>query len=92
MGQSTDSTIKSTSRAYIVYDKATGEIALVHHAITFSNGLQPAEKPEAAALRLSGAPNAANYLVLDADAAEVNKLTPIQVDITNHKVIPKIKK
>jgi len=92
MAQTTDSTIKSTSRAYVVFDKGTGEIIHVHYAVTFSSDVQVSEKPEARALRLAGAPAGANVDVLETEPAKVNNPKPFEVDVANGTIVEQIGK
>jgi hypothetical protein len=92
MAQSTDNTIKSASRAYVVFDKGSGEIVHIHHAITFSADLPTSEKPEARALRLAGAPTGLAFDVLEVESAHINNLKPIKVDIASRTIVDKITK
>ena len=54
MPQTTDGAIKSTSRAYVVFDRGTGEIVHVHYAVTIARlqtmPCQSNEKPRRHAL------------------------------------------
>ena len=90
MAQTTDSTIKTTSRAYVVFDKGTGEIVHVHYAVTFSSDVPAREKPEARALRLVGATSGANLDVLATEPAKVNTLKAMKVDVANRTIVEKI--
>jgi hypothetical protein len=90
MAQTTDSAIKSTSRAYVVFDKGTGEIIHVHYAVTFSSDAPVSEKPEASALRLAGAAAGAHVDVLATEPARVNNLKPMKVDVANRTIVEKI--
>ena len=92
MAQTTDSTNKSSSRAYVVFDKGTGEIIHVHYAVTFSSDLPVSEKPEARALRLAGAPAGANLDVLETEPTLINNLKPMKVDIASRTIVEKITK
>lgn len=92
MAQTTDSTIKSTSRAYVVFDKGTGEIIHVHYAVTFSSDLPVSEKPEARALRLAGAASGAHVDVLATEPVKVNTLKPMKVDIASRTLVEKLTK
>jgi len=92
MAQTTDSTIKPSSRAYVVFDKSSGEIIHIHHAITFSADLPTSEKPEARALRLAGAPAGVSVDVLEVESARINNLKPIKVDTASRAIVDKIVK
>ena len=92
MAQTTDSTIKSASRAYVVFDKGTGEIIHVHYAVTFSSDVPTSERPEARALRLAGVTSGANLDVLEAEPARVNNLKPMKVDVASRRIVDKIAK
>jgi len=90
MAQTTDSTIKSTSRAYVVFDKGTGEIIHVHYAVTFSSDVPTSEKPDERALRLAGAAAGAHVDVLATEPAKVNALKSMKVDVANRTIVEKI--
>jgi hypothetical protein len=90
MSQSTDLAIKSTSRAYVVLDRGTGESLHILHAITFSQDLPVSENPAERGLRLAGAKAGVNVDGLEVDPALVNTLTPIQIDTAHRTVIPKM--
>jgi hypothetical protein len=86
MPQTTDSTIKSTSRAYVVFDKGTEEIIHVHYAVTFSSDVPANEKPEVRALRLAGTPSGVSVDVLETEPARVNNLKPMKVDVASRTI------
>jgi hypothetical protein len=86
--QSTDDRIVSKSRAYVVYDKTTGEILHVHHTVSFAHGAPVHEKPEARALRLAGIKAGANAEVLEVDSNQFNQFTPMRVDTARRVVVP----
>ena len=90
MAQTTDSTIKSISRAYVVFDKGTGEIIHVHYAVTFSSDVPTSEKPEARALRLAGVASGTHVDVLATELARVNNLKPMKVDVVSRTIVEKI--
>jgi hypothetical protein len=92
MPQTTDGAIKSTSRAYVVFDRGTGEIVHVHYAVTISSDLPVNEKPEARALRLAGVPSGANVDVLSVESAQVNTLKPLKVDTAGRTIVEKVVK
>jgi hypothetical protein len=83
--QSTDGRIVSTSRAYVVYDKATGDVHHVHHEVTFAHTEPAREDAETRARRLAG--NKADAEVLEVDPAELGHRGLIRVDTATRKVV-----
>ncbi len=90
MAQTTDGAIKSASHAYIVFDKSSGEIIHIHHAVTISADLPTSEKPQARALRLAGAPAGLLVDVLEVESTRINNLKPIKVDIASRTIVDSI--
>ena len=86
MGQSTDSTLKSTAHAWVVYNKTTGEVLHIHHEVSFANAEPPSEDPTARALRLAGLTAGANIAVLETDPAKVGSRAPIKVDTATNTI------
>jgi hypothetical protein len=85
--QSTDPKIVPTDRAYVVFDRATGEVIHVHHAVTFAAGPPLREPHEARARRLAGAKAGANAEVIEVDPAEVDRHGRLRVDPTTRKIV-----
>jgi hypothetical protein len=84
--RSTDQYLKPTERAYVVYDKATGNVIHVHRCVTFPHTQHGAEAPEERARRIAGE-KGRTAGVLETDPAEVELGDPIKVDCTNLKVV-----
>jgi hypothetical protein len=83
MGGSTDPTVLAQTRAFVVYDTATGEILHVHRSVTFPENPPGGPEPEARARRLAGA----NADVVEVDPDEINHRRPVRVDIATRRVV-----
>jgi len=89
--QSTDPRIASQSRAYVVYDRTTGEILHIHHSVSFPDGAPIHEAPETRARRLAGNKAGANVDVLEVESDEVNHGKPIRINTINRVVVTEAK-
>jgi hypothetical protein len=87
MLQSTDQKLVATSRAFVVYDRMTGEILHVHHSLDFGTGVPACETPEGRARRLAGRRAGPNAEIVEVDPAEVRHRERMRVDIASRKVV-----
>lgn len=85
--QSSDPQIQSISRAYVVYEQASGDILHVHHVVEIVGGPPPLEPPRERALRLAGVAGRTGVEVLEVEPAEVNHGRPMRVDRTRQVVV-----
>lgn len=85
--QSTEPRIQSISRAYVVYEPASGDILHIHHAVEIVGGPPPLEPPRERALRLAGVVGRNDVEVLEVGSAEVNHGRPMRVDRTRQVVV-----
>jgi hypothetical protein len=86
MLSSTDPTLQPQTRAYVVYDKRTGEILRVHRSVTFPKSPPPREKPEERARRLAG--TAAEHAdVVEVAPNEINDKKPLRVDVVTRRLV-----
>jgi hypothetical protein len=79
------------SRAYVVYDRTSGEILHIHRSETFPQGAPLRETPESRARRFAGSKAGENAAVIEVDPADVNHRNPrgIRIDTVTLKVVPK---
>lgn len=79
------------SRAYVVYDRTSGEIIHIHRSDTFPQGGPVRESQEARALRYAGNRAGVNAEVIEVDPADVNHRNPsgIRIDLATLKVVQK---
>jgi hypothetical protein len=84
---STDRNIVATVKAYVVYDRHTGDVLHIHHSITFPHDRTTGESPETRALRLAGRKAGSNAAVLEADPTEVDHGKSIKVDVAHGRVV-----
>lgn len=87
--QTTDTRLVPTARAFVVWDKATGEIVHVHHCVTFASGADERESPQARARRMAGAKDGADVEVLEVDPTAINHRRPIRVDPATRTIVPR---
>ena len=85
IGYSTNSTPAPIVRAFLVYDKVTGEILHVHRSITFSRA-EHGEKPEERALRVAGHTSTGKAGVIEVDPKDINHAKPVRVDVASQKL------
>ena len=85
--QSTDPSLVPSSRAYIVYDRTSGEILHIHHAVDFGNAAAVREQPEARARRLAGTKAGPHADIIIVNSDEVNHREPKRVDVATGKVV-----
>jgi hypothetical protein len=83
--QSTPGTPAARSRAYVVFDAATGAIFHVHHTVEFEGGVPQREAAEERVRRLIRP--GPSVEVIEVDPAEVNHRRPVRVDLTSRKVV-----
>ena len=79
--------VATTSRAYVVYDRSTGDIINVHHVVELLGHGSDAESHKARALRMAGGRARANAGILEVDSSEVNRIGPIGVDPERRVII-----
>jgi hypothetical protein len=79
------------SRAYVVYDRTSGEILHIHRSDIFPQGAPVRESPEARARRYAGNKVGMNADVIEVDPADVNHHNPsgIRIDTATRKVVRK---
>ena len=77
----------TTSRAYVIYDRETGDISHIHHVVELLAGDSTAEEHKAHAFRMAGARAGANSDLLEVDSSEVNTVKPIGVDPTKRAIV-----
>jgi hypothetical protein len=87
MLQSTDRKLAATARAFVVYDRATGEILHIHHSLDFGTGVPARETPEERARRLAGRRAGPDAEIMEVDPAEVRHREPMRVDVGSRKVV-----
>lgn len=85
--QSTDPKLVATTRAFVVYDKATGEVLHVHHSVDFGTGTPARETPEARALRLAGHRAGQNAEVVEVNPGEVQHAHKMRFDSASGKIV-----
>jgi hypothetical protein len=85
--QSTDNTLRPTSRAYIVHDRRTGKVLHIHHSVIFPQTKLQGETPEARARRFAGGNTSPRLAVLEVDSDDVNDGMPIKVDVAHQRVV-----
>lgn len=76
---------RGISRAFVVYDKTTGEILHTHRSITFESR-HDRETPERQARRHAGS-KAKDAAVLEVDPSEIQDVGSYKVDVANMKLI-----
>jgi hypothetical protein len=84
--QSTDSRIVSTSRCYIVFDKATGDVIHIHHSVEIKNGAPVQEDAMKRARRLAGRAGV-NAEVLEVEPAQLKHRGKIRIDPAKRTII-----
>jgi hypothetical protein len=84
---STDRNIVATVKAYVVYDRQTGDVLHIHHSVTFPHAHPTGESPETRALRLAGRKAGSNAAVLEVDPTEIDHRHPIRVDVAHGRVV-----
>jgi hypothetical protein len=85
--RSTDPKLMATTRAFVLYDKATGEVLHVHHSHEFGACAPARETPEARALRLAGRRAGANAEVVEVNPAEVQHRGKMRFDSASGKIV-----
>lgn len=85
--QSTDPKLVATTRAFLVYDKATGEILHVHHSVDFGTGAPQRETPQQRALRLAGRKAGEHAEVVEVDPADVLHRDKMRFDLASGKIV-----
>jgi hypothetical protein len=83
---STDPTLQPRTRAYVIYDKTTGEVLHVHRSVSFPKNPPAREEPEARARRLAGKVSA-NADVVEVAANELNGRKPVRVDVATRRLV-----
>ena len=84
--QSTDPRLEATLRAFVVYDRRTGDVLHVHYAVDFGNGVPSRESHEARARRFAGTA-AAEAAIMEVSPDEVNHRGARRVDVASGKVL-----
>jgi hypothetical protein len=84
--QSTDSRIVSTSRCYVVFDKATGDVIHIHHSVEIMHGAPAQEDAMKRARRLAGRAGV-NAEVIEVETALLKPREKIRIDPAKRKVI-----
>src|SRR4051794_28552948 len=87
VSQSTDSGIVLKSRAYVVYDRTTGDVLHIHHSVAAPHDVPAREDAMTCARRLAGKKAGPNAEVLEVDPAELNYRGPIRIDTAKQAVI-----
>ena len=85
--QSTDNRIVSTSRAYVVYDKTTGDVLHIHHSVSFAHGVPVGGEDAMTALRLAGNRAGPNADVIEMESAELNQRGLLRIDTSTRTVV-----
>lgn len=85
--QSTDPKLVAAARAFVVYDKATGEILHVHHSLDFGTGASLRETPQARALRLAGRRAGKNAEIAEVDPADLLHSHKMRFDLASGKIV-----
>jgi hypothetical protein len=80
VSQSSNADIVSKIRSFIVYDRATGAVLHVHHAVEFETRIAGQEAHESRARRFAGAGATDTSAVLEAPADQFNQAKPTRVD------------
>jgi hypothetical protein len=83
---STDQTLRPHTRAYVIYDKATGEVLHVHRSVSFPKSPPPPEGPEIRARRLARNVSA-NADVIEVEEHEINQRQPVRVDVAKRRLV-----
>ncbi len=83
---STDPSLKPHTRAFVVYDKTTGEVFHVHRATSFATSPPAREGPEARARRLAGKASA-DFEVMEVNNSEINHTKPVRVDVATLRLV-----
>jgi hypothetical protein len=83
---STDQTLRPNTRAYVIYDKTTGEVLHVHHSVSFPKSPPPREEPEVRARRLARNLSA-NADFIEVDVHEISQRQPVRVDVAKRRLV-----
>ena len=83
---STDPSLKPHTRAFVVYDKTTGEVLHVHRSISFATSPPAREEPQARARRLAGRASA-EVEVMEVDDNTLNHKKPVRVDVATRRLV-----
>ena len=83
---STDPSLQPSTRAFVVYDRATGQVFHVHRATTFATNPPIREEHAARARRMAGKASA-DVEVLEVDNAEITHKKPIRVDVATLRLV-----
>jgi hypothetical protein len=78
--QSTSAEIVSKTRSFIVYDRVTGAVLHVHHAVEFANGMAGLETHESRARRFAAAKPAEVSDILEVSTDHFDQAKPMRVD------------
>jgi hypothetical protein len=83
---STDQTLHPHTRAYVIYDKTTGEVLHVHRSVSFPKSPPPREEPEVRARRLARNVSA-NADVIEVEKHEISQRQPVRVDVAKRRLV-----
>jgi hypothetical protein len=83
---STDPSLQPHTRAFVVYDRTTGEVLHVHRATHFATSPPAREEPEVRARRLAGNASA-DVEVLEVDHSALNHKKPVRVDVATRRLV-----
>jgi hypothetical protein len=84
---STDETLRPHTRAFVIYDRTTGEVLHVHRSVSFSNNPPAREEPEVRARQLARNISS-NAEVIEVDAKEIDqRQQTVRVNVATGRLV-----